>query len=246
MTQPSIAGLPGPLALVLPSGPQVSPLPGTLVSTIPCVGTHTLVPQRPWQTVARGRGGLVAHASCTGVGSRHSSYTMTRPWGKRERPRQSSGHVPRGRERLERHALAVLLAKNGPRTAELATVSTNLGDLLTEVRDLLLPSARTRNVDVAVAADAQPLAASCDAGQLRRALLNLAQNAVQACPADGTGKVRSSCPVRVSQSLTPDGPRDARRLPSGEKAGWEKPSYPLKVTTIRPDCGERRANCPLR
>ena len=33
-------------------------------------------------------------------------------------------------ERLERLALAVLLKRSGPRTAELATVSTNLGDLL--------------------------------------------------------------------------------------------------------------------
>ncbi|BDC48549.1 hypothetical protein F183_A08650 [Bryobacterales bacterium F-183] len=33
-------------------------------------------------------------------------------------------------ERLERQALAVLLKRSGPRTAELATVSTNLGDLL--------------------------------------------------------------------------------------------------------------------
>jgi Tfp pilus assembly protein PilF len=33
-------------------------------------------------------------------------------------------------ERLERQALAVLLKRDGPRTAELATVSTNLGDLL--------------------------------------------------------------------------------------------------------------------
>ena len=40
------------------------------------------------QTVAHGLGGLVTHASCNGVGSKHSSYTMTRPRDKRERPRQ--------------------------------------------------------------------------------------------------------------------------------------------------------------
>src|SRR5262249_51253497 len=32
-----------------------------------------------------------------------------------------------------------------------------------------------------------------DPGQLRRALLNLAQNAVQACPSDGGGRVRPGC-----------------------------------------------------
>src|SRR5262249_34092729 len=37
--QPSIAGLSFHLALVLPSGPQVGPLPGTLVSTVPCAGS---------------------------------------------------------------------------------------------------------------------------------------------------------------------------------------------------------------
>jgi tetratricopeptide (TPR) repeat protein len=42
---------------------------------------------------------------------------------------QSSGRILEA-ERLERQALAILLRRNGPRTAELATVSTNLGDLL--------------------------------------------------------------------------------------------------------------------
>lgn len=41
----------------------------------------------------------------------------------------SSGRIIEA-ERLERQALAVLLKRSGPRTAELATVSTNLGDLL--------------------------------------------------------------------------------------------------------------------
>jgi signal transduction histidine kinase len=69
---------------------------------------------------------------------------------------------------------------------------TDLGELLSEVRELTLPSARTRNVDVTFEG-ATALRASCDAGQLRRALLNLAQNAVQACPSDGTGKVMLRC-----------------------------------------------------
>jgi signal transduction histidine kinase len=69
---------------------------------------------------------------------------------------------------------------------------TDLGELLAEVRELTLPQAKTRNVDVTLE-DSQALKASCDAGQLRRALLNLAQNAVQACPTDGTGKVMLRC-----------------------------------------------------
>jgi hypothetical protein len=39
VTQPSIASLPFPLAMVLPSGPQMGPLPGPLVSTVPCAGS---------------------------------------------------------------------------------------------------------------------------------------------------------------------------------------------------------------
>jgi len=45
-------------------------------------GQPALVPQRPWQTVARGREGMVTHASCDGMGRGHSLYTMTRPQGK--------------------------------------------------------------------------------------------------------------------------------------------------------------------
>jgi signal transduction histidine kinase len=76
--------------------------------------------------------------------------------------------------------------------------TTDLGELLAEVRELSLPSARTRNVDVTL--ETQPLHASCDAGQLRRALLNLAQNAVQACPADGTGKVMLRCSLKGAEA----------------------------------------------
>ncbi len=46
------------------------------------------MPQRPWQTVARGLDGMVAHASCDGGDRRHYSYTMTRPRGKRHLPSQ--------------------------------------------------------------------------------------------------------------------------------------------------------------
>jgi signal transduction histidine kinase len=70
-------------------------------------------------------------------------------------------------------------------------VSRDVAELLAEVRELSLAAARARSV--AVELSAEPARAACDSGQLRRALLNLAHNAVQACPADGSGKVRLGC-----------------------------------------------------
>lgn len=67
----------------------------------------------------------------------------------------------------------------------------DVADLLAEVRDLTVAQAQPKRVQVTV--DSEPARAACDAGQLRRALLNLAHNAVQACPADGTGHVRLGC-----------------------------------------------------
>jgi signal transduction histidine kinase len=67
----------------------------------------------------------------------------------------------------------------------------DVAELLTEVRELTLAQARPRGIEVVLAVE--PARATCDPGQLRRALLNLAQNAVQACPTDGTGRVRLSC-----------------------------------------------------
>jgi signal transduction histidine kinase len=78
-----------------------------------------------------------------------------------------------------------------------------LGELLAEVRDIAGAYGASRNVSVTLEGSAQPARAACDPGQLRRALVNLAQNAVQACPTDGSGKVELSCgradgEVRVS------------------------------------------------
>jgi signal transduction histidine kinase len=67
----------------------------------------------------------------------------------------------------------------------------DVAELLSEVRDLALASAQPRGVRVEL--DATPARAACDPGQLRRALLNLAHNAVQACPSDGTGEVHLGC-----------------------------------------------------
>jgi signal transduction histidine kinase len=67
----------------------------------------------------------------------------------------------------------------------------DVAELLTEVRDLTLAVASEQRV--ALTLEAEPARAPCDSGQLRRALLNLARNAVQACPSDGSGQVRLGC-----------------------------------------------------
>jgi signal transduction histidine kinase len=67
----------------------------------------------------------------------------------------------------------------------------NIAELLAEVRDLALATAQPRHVRVELAAE--PACVAGDEGQLRRALVNLAQNAVQACPADGSGQVTLGC-----------------------------------------------------
>jgi signal transduction histidine kinase len=62
-----------------------------------------------------------------------------------------------------------------------------LRDLLGEVANLCGPEARARGVTVTVGAvTPEGLSAELDEGQLRRALLNLAQNAVQASPSGTT------------------------------------------------------------
>jgi signal transduction histidine kinase len=84
----------------------------------------------------------------------------------------------------------------------------DVSELLAEVRELTLATARPRQVEVRL--EAHPAVARCDAGQLRRLLLNLASNAVQACPADGSGTVTLRCAradgeVRVSVGDTGPG-----------------------------------------
>jgi signal transduction histidine kinase len=66
----------------------------------------------------------------------------------------------------------------------------DVAELVAEVRDLALAEAGPQKVEVALAVE--PAHAACDAGQLRRALLNLAKNAVQAC-AGGGGRVTLGC-----------------------------------------------------
>jgi signal transduction histidine kinase len=68
----------------------------------------------------------------------------------------------------------------------------NVTDLLSEVRDIAVAAAGPRNVRVQMALQGTARVAG-DEGQLRRALINLAHNAVQACAEDGTGEVTLGC-----------------------------------------------------
>jgi signal transduction histidine kinase len=75
----------------------------------------------------------------------------------------------------------------------------DLAGLLTEVRELTLAKAQPLGVEVGLAVE--PTRAACDSGQLRRALLNLTENAVQACPPGGRvtlGCVRRGAEVRIT------------------------------------------------
>lgn len=67
----------------------------------------------------------------------------------------------------------------------------DVAELLAEVRDIAVAAAQPRNVRVELAAE--PARVAGDEGQLRRALVNLAHNAVQACPDDGSGRVTLGC-----------------------------------------------------
>jgi signal transduction histidine kinase len=75
----------------------------------------------------------------------------------------------------------------------------DVADLLAEVRDLAVADAHARKVSVALAV--QPARVAGDEGQLRRALVNLAQNAVQACADDGSGQVTLACAKNGSEVI---------------------------------------------
>lgn len=69
----------------------------------------------------------------------------------------------------------------------------NVADLLAEVHDIAVAAGKARNVRVEMQlADTRARVAG-DEGQLRRALVNLAHNAVQACADDGSGEVTLGC-----------------------------------------------------
>jgi signal transduction histidine kinase len=70
----------------------------------------------------------------------------------------------------------------------------NVADLIAEVRDIAVAAGKARNVRVAVDVDgAGGARVAGDEGQLRRALVNLAHNAVQACADDSSGEVTLGC-----------------------------------------------------
>ena len=85
-------------------------------------------------------------------------------------------------------------------------VPVRLAPLLTEVRDLIAADADAAGVKVVVDAG-DGLRASADPGQLRRALLNLARNAVQATPAGGQVTLASApaAPGRVRLTVADTG-----------------------------------------
>jgi signal transduction histidine kinase len=83
----------------------------------------------------------------------------------------------------------------------------DLAELLDEVRQHCAPDAAPRGVEVVV--EAAPLKVAGDRGQLRRALLNLAQNAVQACPPGADGRVALRCAREngaVAVTISDNGP----------------------------------------
>lgn len=67
----------------------------------------------------------------------------------------------------------------------------DVAELLAEVRDIAVAAAEPRRVHVEL--EAEPARVAGDEGQLRRALVNLAHNAVQACAEDGSGRVTLRC-----------------------------------------------------
>lgn len=74
-----------------------------------------------------------------------------------------------------------LLALARSDTAQLHAVAFDMGELLRDVAVTLLPLARSRGIDLGVDADA-PVAMVGDAGLLREALSNLADNAIRHAP----------------------------------------------------------------
>jgi signal transduction histidine kinase len=73
----------------------------------------------------------------------------------------------------------------------------DVAQLLGEVRDLAAAAAEP--LKIAVRLESEPALVAGDPAQLRRALLNLVTNAVQACPQDGSGEVHLRCARRDSE-----------------------------------------------
>jgi signal transduction histidine kinase len=101
----------------------------------------------------------------------------------------------------------------------------DVAPLLGEIRDLALAEAAERRVRLELSA---PEAwARADAVQLRRALLTLAKNAVQACAADGSGEVELKC-ARAGNEVVVTVRDNGRGLEPGELDRIWTPFYTTK------------------
>jgi signal transduction histidine kinase len=102
-------------------------------------------------------------------------------------------HVHRIERELGRLKIIVSDFLEYARRPKPTVAACQLDELLSEVRDIALAAAQPRNVRVQMQlpSDTPPVAG--DEGQLRRALINLAHNAVQACADDGSGEVTLAC-----------------------------------------------------
>ena len=100
-------------------------------------------------------------------------------------------HVARIDRELNRLKIIVSDFLEFARRPKLEVQPFDVAELLAEVRNLAVADAQLRKVTVAL--DAVPARVAGDEGQLRRALVNLAQNAVQACADDGSGRVTLAC-----------------------------------------------------
>ena len=101
------------------------------------------------------------------------------------------GHVARIERELGRLKIIVSDFLDYARRPKPHFGACDVAELLAEVRDLAIAAAQPRNVRVQLAAE--PARVAGDEGQLRRALINLAHNAVQACADDGSGEVTLRC-----------------------------------------------------
>jgi signal transduction histidine kinase len=102
-------------------------------------------------------------------------------------------HVHRIERELSRLKIIVSDFLEYARRPKPTVAACNVADLLAEVRDIAVAAAQPRNVRVQMQLNGTPARVAGDEGQLRRALVNLAHNAVQACAEDGSGEVTLSC-----------------------------------------------------
>src|SRR6185503_19826367 len=102
-------------------------------------------------------------------------------------------HVQRIERELSRLKIIVSDFLEYARRPKPTVGACNVGDLLAEVHDIAVAAGKARNVRVAMQLPDGAASVAGDEGQLRRALVNLAHNAVQACADDGSGEVTLGC-----------------------------------------------------